>query len=262
MPDEWSESGKVNGFVAEGNFKVDYAWESGKVTGLEVTSRSGNLLKVKSGAIKSVVDSDGNKVDLTYYDDGSVGFETEVGETYVFNFVQDASNDIAKVQEACDKWVNKATEYYLYNDGYAFKETYEIVEKIVTTGNYAQEALQGIIEKLDEEGAGLVKSNEDNIYAGIVLEMLNKLNFSTFAQNTSITSYNGTYWEEYVSPSKDVLENAFAAWSEDMRSDADTALSNLMLIDGAFADERTQLIKLLAKNEAKGAVDEGDVRLR
>ena len=62
VPDRWSE-GKVTGLVARGGFVVDMEWKGGQIISLQVESRLGGNLKIRTSS------------DL--YD-----LETKAGQTY------------------------------------------------------------------------------------------------------------------------------------------------------------------------------------
>ncbi len=84
LPALWS-SGSYTGLVAEGNFEVSAAWESGMATTVNILSKSGGRASVyypnvsKATVIKL---SDGSAVNVTKDAINLISFDTEVGETY------------------------------------------------------------------------------------------------------------------------------------------------------------------------------------
>jgi alpha-L-fucosidase 2 len=66
LPKEW-QTGAVKGFVARGNFVLDYAWEKGQLKKVKLLSRKGGTCKVK-------------------YKDQVKTLRTQVGKSYELKF--------------------------------------------------------------------------------------------------------------------------------------------------------------------------------
>jgi alpha-L-fucosidase 2 len=87
LPAAW-DKGSYEGLVARGNFVVDIEWTRGQARRASVTARSGGLCQLAYPGIESarIVDSNGKRVTLVHQTEGSVAFETQVGERYQIRF--------------------------------------------------------------------------------------------------------------------------------------------------------------------------------
>lgn len=83
LPEEWN-TGFVNGMVARGNFEIDMKWTDGVADSFVVTSRNGGDFTAEYDGLSdyTVVDSQGNPVDVQKLSDDKISFPTQQGETY------------------------------------------------------------------------------------------------------------------------------------------------------------------------------------
>ena len=84
LPSAWA-NGSYTGLVAKGNFEVSAAWADGLATSFNIKSLAGGEVSVKYGGIQSatVKTLGGKTVSYTKNSNGTITFDTEVGETYV-----------------------------------------------------------------------------------------------------------------------------------------------------------------------------------
>jgi alpha-L-fucosidase 2 len=80
LPDEWA-SGSFEGVCARGAFELKFTWKNKSIVNVEVLSKAGQFCRIRAGGLKNVT-SNGKKVKITTYPDGSVGFETKPGNNY------------------------------------------------------------------------------------------------------------------------------------------------------------------------------------
>jgi alpha-L-fucosidase 2 len=80
-PPDWA-AGTVEGLRAAGDFTVDLTWRDGALTRAEITSGSGNRLRVRAGRALSVRRG-AERVAVERTDD-EVALETTPGATYTF----------------------------------------------------------------------------------------------------------------------------------------------------------------------------------
>ena len=95
VPDDWA-NGSVNGLVAQGNFKVSMDWKDGNVTTATILSENGGeaVVQTKNASLATVVDSDGNVVDVTPVKENRISFATEAGKSYTLKDIP-ASAEVA-----------------------------------------------------------------------------------------------------------------------------------------------------------------------
>ena len=81
LPTAWSE-GAFDGLVARGNFVVSAQWSDSKLTGIEVTARSGGLCRLMFPSAKDtrVVDGSGEPVKTQLVGDDVLKFQMDVGQ--------------------------------------------------------------------------------------------------------------------------------------------------------------------------------------
>ena len=82
LPGDW-KTGHFTGVCARGGFELNMYWQNGQISKLEVHSKYGGVCRINPGtSIKAI---DGQKLNqLKTNNDGSVEFETRVGQTYSF----------------------------------------------------------------------------------------------------------------------------------------------------------------------------------
>lgn len=80
LPDEWRE-GSFNGICARGAFELKFSWKDKTVTYVEILSKAGHPCRLRAGSLSSVT-SNGKRVKVSKYPDGSIGFETKRGNVY------------------------------------------------------------------------------------------------------------------------------------------------------------------------------------
>ena len=83
VPDAWA-NGSVDGLVAQGNFEVSMDWADKNVTTATILSKNGGeaVVQTKNASLATVVDSDGNVVDVTPVKENRISFSTEAGKSY------------------------------------------------------------------------------------------------------------------------------------------------------------------------------------
>lgn len=80
LPSEWSE-GSFKGVCVRGGFELDMAWTDKKITSVGILSKSGMLCKINTGAKFKII-SNGKEVAIKSNNDGSIQFETTIGQVY------------------------------------------------------------------------------------------------------------------------------------------------------------------------------------
>lgn len=80
LPQAWKK-GSVRGICAAGGFSVDLAWDQGRLTAAEITSRFGNECRIRSAEAVEVYNSSGEKTAVRS-EAGVYAFATQKGETY------------------------------------------------------------------------------------------------------------------------------------------------------------------------------------
>ena len=80
LPGEWKR-GELSGACARGGFELDFTWAQGKIIGVKLLSRAGEVCRIQIGS-PSVVESQGNAVEFTVLGDGVMEFLTVKGRTY------------------------------------------------------------------------------------------------------------------------------------------------------------------------------------
>lgn len=81
LPDEWQE-GEVKGIRARSAFELQFKWQAGKVTRVEIISGQGKPCSIKAGAALQVT-ANGRKVKVQKAKDGTLTFPTVKGQTYI-----------------------------------------------------------------------------------------------------------------------------------------------------------------------------------
>ncbi|MBN1393253.1 MAG: glycoside hydrolase family 95 protein [Sedimentisphaerales bacterium] len=80
LPKLW-QSGMVSGLRARGGFDVSITWKDGCLNSATITSRNGNMARIRTSAPINVT-SKGRKVDVTRPESNVVTFQTQAGQTY------------------------------------------------------------------------------------------------------------------------------------------------------------------------------------
>jgi len=80
LPDEWRD-GSFNGVCARGAFELKFSWKEKIVTSVEILSKSGQYCRLRAGSLITVT-SNGKRVKVTKYPDGSIRFNAEKGKIY------------------------------------------------------------------------------------------------------------------------------------------------------------------------------------
>lgn len=88
LPDVWAD-GSVDGLIARGNFEVSMDWTDGVVTKADILSKSGGTATVQmdNASLATVVDEEGNVVELKSLSKDKISFETKAGKTYTIKDV-------------------------------------------------------------------------------------------------------------------------------------------------------------------------------
>ncbi len=83
VPDAWA-NGSVDGLVAQGNFEVSMDWADGNVKTATILSKNGGeaVVQTANASLATVMDSDGNAVDVTPVKENRISFATEAGKSY------------------------------------------------------------------------------------------------------------------------------------------------------------------------------------
>jgi alpha-L-fucosidase 2 len=80
LPEAWSK-GQFEGVCARGAFELDMQWSDSQITGVEVLSKKGHICRINPKT-KVKVTTDGSKVRIKTFKDGSIEFETRTGQKY------------------------------------------------------------------------------------------------------------------------------------------------------------------------------------
>lgn len=80
LPQQWS-SGRFRGVCARGAFELDFRWDLGKLTTVEILSKQGQTCRIRVGATATVHHA-GNIIPPVEQDNGIREFPTQAGETY------------------------------------------------------------------------------------------------------------------------------------------------------------------------------------
>ena len=88
LPDVWAD-GSVDGLIARGNFEVSMDWADGAVTRADILSKNGGTATVQmdNASLATVVDEEGNVVELKSLSKDKISFETKAGKTYTIKDV-------------------------------------------------------------------------------------------------------------------------------------------------------------------------------
>jgi alpha-L-fucosidase 2 len=81
LPDEWMD-GAIKGICARGAFQLQFKWEKGKVTRVELLSEQGQPCRIRTGT-KLQLTANGRKVKAQQEKDGSLTFPTTKGTIYI-----------------------------------------------------------------------------------------------------------------------------------------------------------------------------------
>ncbi len=82
LPNEWAD-GEINGIMARGGFQVNLKWKNGRVSQMQILSKSGKLCRLKiNGATKINVVENGLSIDIKYDVDGVAQFNTNKNGIY------------------------------------------------------------------------------------------------------------------------------------------------------------------------------------
>lgn len=80
LPEAWSK-GQFEGVCARGAFELDMQWSDSQITGVEVLSKKGHICRINPKTKVKVI-TDGSKVRIKTFKDGSIEFETRTGQKY------------------------------------------------------------------------------------------------------------------------------------------------------------------------------------
>lgn len=82
--DEWA-NGSVRGLLAQGNFEVSMDWADKEITTATILSKNGGdaVVQTTNASLATVVDGDGNVVDVTPVKENRISFATEAGKKYI-----------------------------------------------------------------------------------------------------------------------------------------------------------------------------------
>jgi alpha-L-fucosidase 2 len=80
LPQEWS-SGRFRGVCARGAFELDFQWDNGQLTQVEILSRQGQTCRINIGAC-AIVQNAGNPIPHQILPAGMIEFSTDIGEIY------------------------------------------------------------------------------------------------------------------------------------------------------------------------------------
>ena len=234
LPDELAD-GSVSGLVAEGNFEVDIDWSNKEITNLEITSRSGNELSLKAGAVEKIVDTTtGAEVtEITQDSNGAVTFATETGHTY--QVIPGEEQSMKKAESTVEEIQDKDIVSYEYTTetGEEFTEALLACERMIEQGNYMVSGVEKAVDRLvkAEEALKLREGDAYKAAAGL-----------RFLENAAEVNYTGTDTEDIW---RQQIEYDRADLMETLEEEtADTA---------ALADSVTDLVK--TGNEIAGYSD-------
>jgi alpha-L-fucosidase 2 len=81
LPEAWGE-GRFDGVCARGAFELDIQWTDSRIIRVEVLSKKGQTCRINPKTNVKVT-ADGKQVKCKRFKDGSIEFETRVGERYL-----------------------------------------------------------------------------------------------------------------------------------------------------------------------------------
>ena len=245
LPDEMS-SGSVKGLVAEGNFVVDIDWANMEPTNVSVTSRSGNRLSLKCGAVAQVVDvTSGNIVtEISQDSNGAISFDTEAGHTYQVVPGEEAS--LMAAQNLVDEIESKGIVSYMYSSetGAEFEEAFMACKRMVEQGNYMISDVDKVMQRLVDAENALQRREGEEYSAAAALR---------FLENAASVNYEGSetedQWRQQIEYERtdliEALENGTMSGSE-LLSAARTLAETGNEIAG-YSSMRNNLFDLIQK---------------
>ena len=231
LPDELAD-GSVSGLVAEGNFVVDISWSGKEITHLEITSRSGNELSLKAGAVEKIIDtaSGAEVTDVTQDSNGAVTFATEAGHTY--QVVPGEEQSMEKAERAVEEIREKdiVSCEYTTETGEEFSEALLACERMIEQGNYMVSGVDKAVDRLVRAEEALELREGDTYKAAAGLR---------FLENAAEVNYTGTDTED--------------TWRQQIEYDRADLMESLEEEDGDAAELAASVTELVQKgNEIAG----------
>jgi alpha-L-fucosidase 2 len=83
LPDEW-ETGSFSGVCARGAFELNFSWKNKTLTEAKLLSKAGQFCRIQAGGLNRVTNNR-KPVKITKFKDGSIGFETKPGNSYLLS---------------------------------------------------------------------------------------------------------------------------------------------------------------------------------
>lgn len=188
LPDELP-SGTVRGLVAEGNFVVDFDWADKSMTSLEITSRSGNRLSLKSGVVSQIIDvTTGAQVSEISQDlNGAISFDTNAGHTYQIIPGEEQALLYAKTVVSDMRNLGIASYEYTGATGNEFKEAFLACQRMIEQNHYLESGVEKAVNRLlNAQKALQPHENEAYVTASVL----------RFLENASVVNYLGTDTED------------------------------------------------------------------
>lgn len=139
LPDAWAD-GSVDGLIARGNFEVSMKWEDKQITEARILSNNGGKVTVQADnlALGTVVDEDGNVLDIEAVSADRISFDTEAGKTYTLQNIP--KEEVVEVPTGL-------TAKRLYDD--KVKLEWNVVEAEGVTYNVYRQVENGDVQKIE-----------------------------------------------------------------------------------------------------------------
>ena len=249
LPEEWN-TGFVNGMVARGNFEIDMKWTDGVADSFVVTSRNGGDFTAEYTGLSgyTVVDSQGNPVEVQNLSDDKISFPTQQGETYT---ITAASQTETVSKTTLEYFLNSAKDHLANGDvdncvqsvKDLFNEAIAEGDAVMADENATREAVMNAslklmlaIQALDMKAADLT----DLQMAVELAEMIDLTNYVDAGQqefNDALAAANAVLADgDAMQPEADAAWNALVDAMANLRLKADKAALEALLNEVAGLD--------------------------
>ncbi len=245
LPDDLAE-GSVDGLTAEGNFVVDLDWADGKMTELEITSRTGNELSLKAGVVEKIIDTtSGMEVTEVMQDsDGAVTFATEAGHTY--QIIPGEEQGLLRAEKVVEEVRNMDIYAYEYTTATVneFTEAFLACQRMTEQENYMVSGIDKTVDRL-LNAVEMLEMREGGEYASAAV--------IRFLENAAKVNYKGTdtedQWRQNIEYDRSDLTEDLEGEQADPAELVNTAKELLKTANeiAGYSDYRITLFDLICK---------------